>query len=573
MKEVMSKAEKISNYIYIGLFVLFTIVIFWKCPYGYANLDESFYLTFPYRFLQGDRMLYDEWFGTQMVALPLMPILSLYIKIKGNLEGIFIFIRYLYSVVKVIFALVLYFGLKKYSKKAAMATSLVMLLFSAYGLMVFSYNNLSIGGLVIWILCMIRGKEEKGNTAVHIIGGIAFSLATIEIPHIVVLFIIYAVCVLVKKIKKIESTSEMLNNMLSFREFIEMLIGVIGCVVAFCCYIFSKITLSQLIQTLPHIALEDTVHPVRPWYKILFGYFSRIAWRNDHNYFTLACYAALAIAFLFFIIKGKKDKQRSIYTVILLAINFVILLQYFFIDYHVNFIMFAPNVLAFILYFVVDDSRIKDIFYCFWIPGMIYSFLGFWASNTGIHALIVASSVAVVGSVMMIGIAAEKMLEVKEEKNRIKANMLMIYLVVFLGMTLYGKVTDIFWENGISEQTERITDGLDKGLLVSKQKYDYYYGIMEDTKELRNLTSDYHVLYFSDLVLWISGEARFGTHTSLNSGFPTMLYQYYEEHPDKVPDYVYIEYGRLEDAEIVELQQYLGLNQLDEKEYGVILKR
>lgn len=204
---------------------------------------------------------------------------------------------------------------------------------------------------------------------------------------------------------------------------------------------------------------------------------------------------------------------------------------------------------------------------------MVYSFLGFWASNTGFGAITVASSVATVGSIMIIGISLEQLLKQKESHYKIIIACFSVYLLIFVGMTLYYKVTYIFWENGINEQTQQITDGADKDLLVSQEKYDYYYGIMEDTEELRNLSSDQHVLYFSDLVLWISGEARFGTHTSLNSGFPSTLFRYYKEHPDKIPDYAYIEYGRLEEEEILELQRHLGLNNLEEKEYGVILKK
>lgn len=567
----MAKKEKRTIYIYASLFILFSIIVIWKCRYGYAHYDESFYLAIPYRFLQGDRMLYDEWACIQMEAIPLMPILALYLKIKGNLDGIFLFIRYFYSIVKILFALCLYYRLRVYSKKAAMVTSLAMLLFSAYGLMVLSYNNLSVGGLLVAILCLITDSSDKKNIKWHIVGGVAFSLATIEIPHLAFLFIIYTFLVAIKKVKHIETKNKVLSDMLSVKSFIGMLIGVAGCAILFFGYVFSKITFNNLLQTLPHIVLEDRGHPVRPWYKIVFGYFARIAWRNNHNYFTLICYVCLLLFFMAYIADKKKKIYKKQYLLIAVLMNIILLLQYFLIDGYVNYIMLAPNVLAFFIYFLVGDERIKGLFYCFWIPGMIYSFLAFWASNTGFQAVTVASSVATVGSIMIIGIVIEELLLLKESHYKIVIFCLSAYLLIFVAMTLYYKITYIYWENGVNEQTQLITDGADKGLLVSQERYDYYYGIMEDTEDLRNLPADQHVLYLSDLVLWISGEARFGTYTS--SGSPPTLFQYYKEHPDKIPDYVYIEYGRLEEGVILELQQHLGLNNLDEKEHGVILKK
>ncbi|MCC8164300.1 MAG: hypothetical protein LIO86_14340, partial [Lachnospiraceae bacterium] len=35
---------------------------------GYADIDESFYLTVPYRILQGDSFLVDEWHLSQLLA-------------------------------------------------------------------------------------------------------------------------------------------------------------------------------------------------------------------------------------------------------------------------------------------------------------------------------------------------------------------------------------------------------------------------------------------------------------------------------------------------------------------------
>ena len=52
--------------------VLCCVFLFWKARYGFANSDESFYLTIPFRLLSGDRLIVDEWNVTQFSSLLLL---------------------------------------------------------------------------------------------------------------------------------------------------------------------------------------------------------------------------------------------------------------------------------------------------------------------------------------------------------------------------------------------------------------------------------------------------------------------------------------------------------------------
>lgn len=87
-KEI-NKKYRIDTYIFGLLFFSVSLILFWKCRYGYAHLDEAFYPTIAYRFIQGDSILYDEWNNTQLASLLLVPFLKVYISIKGNLDGIY----------------------------------------------------------------------------------------------------------------------------------------------------------------------------------------------------------------------------------------------------------------------------------------------------------------------------------------------------------------------------------------------------------------------------------------------------------------------------------------------------
>ena len=42
-------------------------------------MDEGFYLTIPYRLIQGDCLLVDEWHVSQLAGFLLIPVLKLYL--------------------------------------------------------------------------------------------------------------------------------------------------------------------------------------------------------------------------------------------------------------------------------------------------------------------------------------------------------------------------------------------------------------------------------------------------------------------------------------------------------------
>ena len=92
-------AEKIAEWsFFLGVIVL----VFWKCKYGYATLDEAFYPTIGYRFLQGDAILYEEWSNTQLTGILMLPILKIYQIINGGMEGVYLYLRYTYTILKIV---------------------------------------------------------------------------------------------------------------------------------------------------------------------------------------------------------------------------------------------------------------------------------------------------------------------------------------------------------------------------------------------------------------------------------------------------------------------------------------
>lgn len=104
---------------YVAFICCISIVMFWKCKYGYATLDEAFYPTIAYRFLQGDRILFDEWSNMQLSAVVIMPFLKIYMLFTGGLNGVYLYIRYCYTLLKIVIALLIFIWMKRYNEVGA----------------------------------------------------------------------------------------------------------------------------------------------------------------------------------------------------------------------------------------------------------------------------------------------------------------------------------------------------------------------------------------------------------------------------------------------------------------------
>ena len=170
----MSNQGKLSKYniyniLYVALFVVISSLLLWKCRFGYATLDEAFYPTIAYRFIQGDAILSEEWNNTQLSNLILIPILKCYINTKGNLDGIYLAIRYMYTVCKILISMLIYYKLRYFGKHSAQATSLIFLIFAGYGMMVLSYNSVA-SAIGIAVNHHHRGQGAAAQTG-HLVEG------------------------------------------------------------------------------------------------------------------------------------------------------------------------------------------------------------------------------------------------------------------------------------------------------------------------------------------------------------------------------------------------------------------
>lgn len=543
----MMKVKKDRSGIYTGIAVailgMVIIALFWKCRYGYAQLDEAFYPTIAYRFLQGDAILYDEWSNTQLSAVLLLPVIKIYMFLSGSTDGIYLFIRYLYTIFKIGISVFVYLKLKKYGKIEAYITALLFLIFASYGLMVLSYNTIAWGGALLSFLLLMNEKADRRADICCVLSGVTLSISVLGIPYMAILYILYFSAVFITNLfrKNRYVLKDKVYCFYSWRSFIGMTIGIGVSVICFCGYVFSHTTLEQIIQTIPHILYGDPAHPAKTLYAMTLAYLVRIVLGNYHNYIVFIIYALMGICLLFYIFDKKKEGQKSKCVIVECILTMALVVAYILTDNYINSIIFTPNVLAFIFAIMFNKNIVvKKMFYCIWIPGIVVTYLEYLASNTGFSGISAASCIASVASVMII-------LTVGNEYRNESTVILELSRFIICGMILvcfFYRMTYVFWEDGgFSSLTETITDGVAKGLIVTEEKYHDYYSVYQDTVQIRVMDAETKVLYVADQVLWMSGKQRCASYSPLCYSIATdrsILYDYYKEHPDKMPDIVYV---------------------------------
>lgn len=490
--KIVSKKLKINNtsdICFTLLFVMLSIFLFWKSQYGYVNADEAFYLTVPYRLFQKDALFLDEWNTAQMSGFLTYPFVFAFIKLTGGTTGIYLFVRYIYVIFKMLITLYVYYVFRKLSYWGAVFSALVFMIFAGCGLQVLSYNSWAAGGLLVCLLLLWDCK--KCMEVKCVLAGVALSVAVLGIPTLAVLYFLYGISVLYCQRQK-EKKFRKIHVMLTWKAFLLVTAGIAIMMIAFFGFVFSRISLGQMIETIPNLLL-DPGHRGKKIWKVIPGYLARIALGNNHNWYIFSIYSGIAVMFLWVFISNKRgiDKRREKYAVVLFLVM-ILLMTYNLTDGYINHTVFTLNVVSPFFLFLSRDKRVLLAFSLFYVPAMIFTFLEYIVSNTGFSGISMTSCVAGTGSCLMIIMVYEELKgnECSNEKHRKLFSefglrfAVSAFLILFSATLMYQRYNYIFWEGPMAEQTQRLTEGPQAGLLVSEEKELRYLAELEDIKEV-----------------------------------------------------------------------------------------
>ena len=186
--------------VFFLLLMLAAVFFCWRCRYGFADWDESFYLTIPRRLTQGDRLLIHEWHVSQLSGVLLYLPVLLFEKLTGGTDGIYLAFRYLCVAVQTLTAAAVYLRLRRYHRIGAAAGALALAVYTPFGINALSYNSL--GVLFMTLTGALLAPAERNDRAVYVLAGLCFAGAVLCCPHLALVYLLYAAVVILRRKKE-----------------------------------------------------------------------------------------------------------------------------------------------------------------------------------------------------------------------------------------------------------------------------------------------------------------------------------------------------------------------------------
>ncbi len=553
------KLEKIPLILLTGLyFVSFLCIwafLFWKCRYGLANWDESFYLTLPYRFCRGDLPFLHEWHLSQTSGLLLVPLMKVYLAIFSGTEGIYLHFRWIFTACWGLVSLFCFFRLKAISLPGAMLASLVFLIYAPMGIMALCYNTLGI--LLLLSSCVIVCTAFRCRDLQVFFAGILFSGAVLCCPYLLFVYLAFSLLALFKKEKSLR------------RSWLFLTLGSGLIFLIFCARLLLAAPLKEYLSVIPSI-LNDPEHPsLHIPTKILV----LITTTWDVNHFTIP------FVFLSFLLPWlcRKVGRPFIAFIIVSAFAAYLLRSYWFINHY----MFPLSLLGPCCYLLQkDDPQVRKLFLGIWVPGILYAFCLHWSSNQNFQAFTSAATVSTVASVVI----ACRYLSLQSADTELSPPVKACLLVVFASLICFqfsrelrSRYTTVYWEAGMEYQTVLAEEGPQKGILMNADIYEYYILSEQDIRTLCADTSVRKILFLSmNNWLYLSAQREFSTYSGwlsyVNDVTIERLDTYFRLFPEKLPDAVFIDRSFIDYAPHFEVFGY-ELADLPLSEYAFIMKR
>ncbi|MCR5088392.1 MAG: hypothetical protein K6C08_02625 [Oscillospiraceae bacterium] len=181
-----------------------------------------------------------------------------------------------------------------------MLASLVILLYVPFNIMALSYNSMGID-------CMILSASFALNChkpLQAVLSGGFFMCAVLCCPYPALLYLILLVLLIRNRTGKRRRTASIHSR----KTFLLWTAGMAGMALLFAGFVFSRVTVKQMLQVLPLI-LNDPEHVSRPLRQIVLSYF-RSYMRSP---VISASYAIAAVLFLTAVLDHNRKNRKHLY--------------------------------------------------------------------------------------------------------------------------------------------------------------------------------------------------------------------------------------------------------------------
>lgn len=507
------KVKNSSPYIIIGIFSILLLI---RCFYSFTWSDESFYLTIVHRLWLGERMIADEWYTTQLSTPILMPFYVLYQYITGGNEGIYLYYRILYWGLSTFTTCYTFSKLKKYnSQMAALVCALIYLGYSRANIGGMSYYNLTLTMVLVSSILIYEQlmKKEFSIKKCYLIG-LLLAIAVVNTPFLAFPYIVIMLGLFIVRHGRIYA-----------KQIWAVILGTGTAAIIYLSYLFSMVTLEELLLNIPYILNEPELQSTNPILVIPI-ILARIAWRYK---WTILLWGTM-VAYVLYTRREHgvlSDKQIEI----ILGLNFVIFLLNSCFSWGLIGCINIAGVLMGIGYLCIkkDWKGInKIVLGVFGIAGLSTALAFSFSSDTGLDAMTIGFVLIAIAVVLLLF----------DEEKVTKSIMCAVWIMVL--QTAVLRLFSVYRDAPLTNLDTMISSGPGKYLYTTEEHVEQYEEVQSTIEEYVR-TEDR--VFYSKVCFWsyLCTDNEYGVPSSWRMAFnSTRLEEYFELNPEKIPTCIFV---------------------------------
>ena len=583
---------------YFFIFVLFCGLLFHLSLIWYPNFidDETFFATIPFKLVNGDSLIQDEWHLTQFSSLFLYLPVRIWLLIKGSADGIYLYLRFLFIFIYTAITALVYKFFRNYGIWSAVA-AIMFYMMVPYGMYALSYTSMFAIFLLLFTLCLISIYKYKSKKYC-IFAGLCFGSCCVNNPVICLFYLLYLMlCILwikkdllinllsgfymvrnteqnnrkkaktksfeTKKINVLQKKEilshefENYNYLFSKKAIVYSTFGIsIIAVISIVFFFFTGGTISSIFENISNLMQASE-------YSATLGS-SFIQKKQDFitaiNIMSFDMPYLFPLFFLVLIVdkKRKTNSHRIIYLTlsILLFVLFIAGMYstlYKMNNYHIAYFFTLPLALFSIVSYILTNKRQTTLFFCVWIPCSAISLVYLYVSNTLLYSTSVIFTISNIAGVFFVyNLFNEICFEACDQKARNPLNVKwlsysihIITIVVICFQLFVSCFCTRYYNIQYKSQADsfKATSGPLEGLYFNEEQYDSYIKRLDDLDYIKSISNKNDPVFFVSYRNWmyLYTERPIATHTTCLEVFDfDSLSAYYKENPEKIPKFIYI---------------------------------
>ena len=515
------KTNMANNIALAILFLIFASLCMFNL-FTFCWSDEASYFSYPHRLFMGEKLFVDEWMPEQFYSPLLFPFYSLYMKIFGNNDGIFLTARLATVLIHSTVSFALYFSLKKkWNVFTSFSASTIFMIFCKSNILGASYYSFALDFFMIGILLLMNSKSKKP----FFLAGISFAIAIISNPYIAVIYIGYSIFYLISGIGLEKTKKEFFSKLALFWT------GTIFSAILYIGFLLSKESISEIFKNVHYIFLDPSHGNTNLIYKTL-QCFKYILTSYPFTFPIMFASAVFLLVRKF----QRKEISRKI-KLFLFIMNFIV----FFINIPLcqkhSACLLPPFFLAVICKLILNEKLFSgDEIKFFILPGFFLAVIFHWASDTNISAMAIGFALAIPGALYVIFDFTDNFFENKKIAYTVKI-LVATTLILTLGAERLQKP---YRDSYIWHCTEKIEQGPAKGLYTSSERKIMYDEICATVNSL-DIKSPDDKIFISPMMPWayIMLNTKYGASQTWRIALSDYrLKIYYETENHSFPKYV-----------------------------------